>query len=542
MESKHVTRTQDLTGFIIVASTVAAVGGILFGFDTGIISGAILFIAKQWQLSSGQAEFATSSVLIGAIVGAMAGGVLGDRLGRRMSIIGATLLFLAGTVIVSVATGMTAFVIGRLLIGAAIGVASFMVPLYISEMAPASIRGGMVSLNQLAVTVGILVSYGVNYVFSHSGNWHAMFAVGALPGLVLAVGMYLLPESPRWLVVNRKEEEAADVLRKVRGRPDVADEVREIHSEIEVGTGGRLSDLLSPALRVPLIIGLGLAVLQQVTGVNTVVYYAPTIFKAAGLGSATASIAATAGIGVVNVVMTVVAIRLLDRVGRRPLLLWSAAGMTAALLLLGTGFARAVERAGNPGALGRITGISLMVYIAAFAVGLGPVFWLLIAEIYPLKMCAVAMSAATVANWAANYLVAATFLSLAGLLGKAGIFWLYAAMGALTFIFILRLVPETKGRTLEEIQELLAAKRRGGARRAERRKRRRRRPWAGSLERTSSRNGGASADRDRTGTTIDVARPHRGLDPGAVVGVAGRCRRGGQELLRHLVDATGAQR
>ena len=196
----------------------------------------------------GQAEFATSSVLIGAIVGAMAGGVLGDRLGRRRSIIGATLLFLAGTVIVSVATGMTAFVIGRLLIGAAIGVASFMVPLYISEMAPASIRGGMVSLNQFAVTVGILVSYGVNYVFSHSESWHAMFAVGALPGLVLAVGMYLLPESPRWLVVNRKDEEAADVLRKVRGRPDVADEVSEIHSEIEADTGGRLSDLLSPAL------------------------------------------------------------------------------------------------------------------------------------------------------------------------------------------------------------------------------------------------------------------------------------------------------
>ena len=213
---------------------------------------------------------------------------------------------------------------------------------------------------------------------------------------------------------------------------------------------------------MPLIIGLGLAVLQQVTGVNTVVYYAPTIFKAAGLGSATASIAATAGIGVVNVVMTVVAIWLLDRVGRRPLLLWSAAGMTAALVLLGTGFARAVERAGSPGALGRITGISLMGYIAAFAVGLGPVFWLLIAEIYPLKMRAVAMSAATVANWAANYLVAATFLSLAGLLGKAGIFWLYAAMGALTFIFILRLVPETKGRTLEEMAELLAAKRRRG--------------------------------------------------------------------------------
>lgn len=460
MESKSVTRAREgLTGFLIVASVVAAVGGILFGFDTGVISGAILFIAKQWNLTHGQAEFATSSVLIGAVLGAIVGAVLGDRLGRRLSIVSATFLFLVGTVIVSVATGMNSFVIGRLLIGAAIGVASFMVPLYISEMAPASIRGGMVSLNQLAVTVGILASYGVNYVFSHSENWHAMFAVGALPGLVLIIGMYLLPESPRWLVARRNEEEATNVLRKLRARSDVAGELQEIEEEIRAETGGRPSDLLAPALRLPLIIGLGLAVLQQVTGVNTVVYYAPAIFKAAGLESATASIAATAGIGVVNVVMTAVAIWLLDRVGRRPLLLWSAAIMALALIMLGTGFARHGDQAAASGVLGRITGISLMVYIAAFAVGLGPVFWLLIAEIYPLKMRALAMGAATVANWAANYVVAATFLSLAGLLGTAGIFWLYAAMGVLTWIFVLRLVPETKGRTLEEVQELLAARR-----------------------------------------------------------------------------------
>jgi sugar porter (SP) family MFS transporter len=460
MESKTPTSAGgDLTTFIIVASAIAAVGGVLFGFDTGVISGAILFIHKQWQLTSGQTEFATSSVLIGAVLGAIAGGALGDRLGRRLSIVGATVLFLAGTLIVSVAGGMTPFVIGRLLIGSAIGVASFMVPLYISEIVPARVRGGMVSLNQLAVTIGILVSYGVNYVFSHSANWHAMFAVGALPGLVLLVGMYLLPESPRWLVAMRRNEEAAVVLRKIRARSDVDGEVTEIRREIEAETGGRLSDLLTPALRLPLVIGLGLAVLQQATGVNTVVYYAPAIFRTAGLGSATAAIAATTGLGVVNVVMTLVAIWLLDRAGRRPLLLWSAAGMAVSLILLGAGFALRGGQGGPPGALGRITGISLMVYIAAFAVGIGPVFWLLIAEIYPLKMRAVAMSAATVANWAANYLVAATFISLAHLLGEAGIFWLYAAMGIVTFAFVLALVPETKGKTLEEVQAVFAARR-----------------------------------------------------------------------------------
>ena len=201
---------------------------------------------------------------------------------------------------------------------------------------------------------------------------------------------------------------------------------------------------------------MGLAILQQVTGVNTVVYYAPAIFKAAGLGSASASIAATAGIGIVNVVMTAVAIWLLDRAGRKPLLLWSVAGMTIALALLGMGFALRGDEASAGGALGRITGISLTLYIAFFAIGLGPVFWLLISEIYPLKTRALAMSVATVANWAANYLVAATFLSLTAVLGKAGIFWFYALMGLVTWFFILRLVPETKGKTLGEIEELFA--------------------------------------------------------------------------------------
>jgi MFS transporter, SP family, galactose:H+ symporter len=453
--AKPTLRQQGLTGYVLVGSAIAAVGGILFGFDTGVISGAILFITKQWQLTHAQAEFATSSVLIGAVLGAIAGGALGDKLGRKWSIIGATLLFLIGTVIVSVAAGMTAFTVGRVLIGASIGVASFMVPLYISEMAPAPLRGGMVSLNQLAVTIGILVSYGVNYAFARTENWHAMFAVGAVPGLVLVIGMFLMPESPRWLISVRRKDEATGVLKKIRKQEDVSGEVRVMEEEIKAETGGRLSDLWAPSLRKPLIIGVGLAVLQQVTGVNTVVYYAPSIFKAAGLGSATASIAATTGLGVVNVVMTVAAIWLLDKVGRRPLLLWGAAGMTIALFVLGAGFAFRGDEATSGGALGWITAVSLMVYIAFFAIGLGPVFWLLIAEIYPLKISVIAMSVATVANWAANYLVAATFLTMAGALGKAGVFWFYAFMGLLTFIFVRRLVPETKGKTLEEVQKIL---------------------------------------------------------------------------------------
>jgi sugar porter (SP) family MFS transporter len=449
---------EGLTGTVLVASAIAAVGGILFGFDTGIISGAILFIFKEWHLSHAQAELATSSVLIGAVAGAIAGGVLGDRLGRRRSIIYATLLFLAGTVVVSLAGSMGPFLVGRLLIGAAIGVASFMVPLYISEIAPAAIRGGMVSLNQFAVTLGILVSYGVNYAFARTENWHAMFAVGLVPGLLLVIGMLLMPESPRWLLSVGRREEAEGVLTKIRAGQGVSNEVGEIEREIKAESGGKFSDLLAPSLRLPLLIGLGLAILQQVTGVNTVIYYAPAIFKTAGLGSASASIAATAGIGVVNVGMTALAIWLLDKAGRKPLLLLSVGGMTLALGMLGLGFLLHGDGAGAGGGLALITGLSLVVYIASFAIGMGPVFWLLIAEIYPTKTRAVAMSVATVANWAANYVVAATFLTLAGVLGKGGAFWLYGLMGVVTWVFVLRLVPETKGKTLGEIQQVLAAR------------------------------------------------------------------------------------
>ncbi|MCG3113796.1 MAG: sugar porter family MFS transporter [Candidatus Manganitrophus sp. SB1] len=457
MEKENVSqpgKKTKMTAYVLVAAAIAAIGGILFGFDTGVISGAILFIVKQWNLTHKQAELATSSVLIGAVLGALAGGLLGDRLGRRLSIIYATVLFLAGTLIVSIADGMTSFLIGRVLIGAAIGVASFMVPLYISELAPAHIRGSMVSLNQFAVTVGILVSYGVNYYYASTQNWRAMFAVGAVPGLILLFGMYALPDSPRWLFSVGLREAAEKVLRKIRGTPEVTEELAEIDEAIRSESGGKVSDLLAPPVRLALIIGVGLAILQQVTGVNTVIYYAPAIFKGAGLQSDTAAIAATSGIGVVNVLFTGVSLWLIDRVGRRPLLLWSVAGMTVALMVLGLGFAlRGDEAEAGGGGLGLITAVTLMVYIAFFAIGLGPIFWLLIAEIYPLKLRAPGMSVATVANWGANFVVAYTFLTLASLLGKAGIFWFYGLMGVITWLFVDRLVPETKGKTLEEIEE-----------------------------------------------------------------------------------------
>lgn len=441
-----------LTTFVYVAVAVAAIGGVLFGYDTGVISGAILFITGDFGLSPTLEEVATSSVLVGAILGAIAGGLLADRIGRRRSIIAASVAFLAGTGIVVVAADLPVFLAGRVLIGMAIGVASFVVPLYISEIAPSALRGGMVSLNQLFITLGILISYGVDYLFAATGNWRAMFAFGAVPATILLVGMFLLPGSPRWLVSRQQSDQAAAVLQKVRGTQEVSDELSEIQKSINVQKAGTWSDLLAPSIRMPLIVGLGLAVLQQLTGINTVIYYAPTIFLFAGLHSAGASIAATAGVGVVNVLATAAAVVLVDRTGRRPLLLVGIAGMVVSLAVLGAGFAFGGAVQGGS-ILGLVTAISLMAYVASFAIGLGPVFWLLIAEIYPLNVRGRAMSVATVANWTANFLITLTFLTLAGALGRAGVFWLYALVGILAWFFVLRLVPETKGLTLEEIEE-----------------------------------------------------------------------------------------
>lgn len=452
-----------ITGIVLVVAVIAAVSGILFGFDTGVISGAILFINEEFNLTSVTTEVAVSAVLMGAIIGALFGGPLSDRVGRRSSILAASLIFLVGTFVVVLSPIFSVFLIGRILIGIAIGIASFVAPLYISEIAPEHIRGALVSLNQLLITIGILIAYGVNYYFAAAGDWRAMFLAGVIPGTVLLIGMFLMPRSPRWLVFMNRPADAATVLKKIRGTADVSDELGEIERSVRTEGAGTWSDLVAPGVRLPLLLGVGLAILQQATGINTVIYYAPTIFQFAGLAEATASIAATVGIGVVNVLVTLIAIWLVDRAGRRPLLLWSLAGMGIAMLILGVGFALEDSGAGVAAvSLGQITAISLIIYVAAFALGLGPIFWLLIAEIYPLSVRGLAMSLATVTNWAANFIIAVTFLSLVDLIGESGVFLLYALIAVLAWIFIFKLVPETKGLSLEQIEAYFRSRGRPG--------------------------------------------------------------------------------
>jgi SP family galactose:H+ symporter-like MFS transporter len=442
--------------YLYLIAAVAALGGLLFGYDTGVISGALLFIRQVMSLSPTLQGIVVAIALAGAAMGAAVAGYLSDLMGRRRVILGAGLLFIAGAIISAVAQGIPVLLIGRFLVGLAIGTASMLTPLYLAEIAPASGRGAIVSLNQLCITGGILVSYLVGYALAGaSDGWRWMLALGAVPGIILATGMLVLPESPRWLAGHRRTDDAEKVLQLVRGTANVSEELHSLRTDIaQEGRLASAADLLAPRLRIPLIIGVGLAMFQQITGINTVIYFAPTIFQSAGLPSAATSILATAGVGAVNVVLTIVSMWLIDSLGRRQLLLWSLGGMAATLFILCAAFFT-----GTSGQLAWIAVISVAAYVGFFAIGLGPVFWLLIAEIFPLALRGRAMSLATVANWVFNLIVSATFLNLVGAIGTAGAFLVYGVLSLAAFAFIVWMVPETKGRSLEQIEATFDSRR-----------------------------------------------------------------------------------
>ncbi|WP_121744216.1 sugar porter family MFS transporter [Natronorubrum halophilum] len=445
----------ERNSFIYVVASLAALNGLLFGFDTGVISGAMLYIRETFELAtilgysmnpSYVEGIIVSGAMIGAIVGAALGGRLADRLGRRRLILVGAVVFFGGSLIMAIAPTVEVLILGRIIDGIGVGFASVVGPLYISEISPPKIRGSLVSLNQLTITSGILIAYLVNYAFSSGGEWRWMLGLGMVPAAVLFAGMLFMPESPRWLYERGRESDAREVLSRTRSEGQVGDELREIKATIRTESG-TLRDLLQPWVRPMLIVGVGLAVFQQVTGINTVMYYAPTILESTGFAD-TASILATVGIGAVNVAMTVVAVLLIDRTGRRPLLLTGLAGMTGMLAVLGAAF----YMPGLSGIIGWVATGSLMLYVGFFAIGLGPVFWLMISEIYPMEVRGRAMGVVTVLNWAGNLVVSLTFLRLVDVFGQSGTFWLYGALSLLALVFCYRLVPETKGRSLEEIE------------------------------------------------------------------------------------------
>lgn len=438
----------DVKPFVYVAVGVAALGGLLFGYDTGVISGAILFIKSQFSLSTAMEEIVVSAVLVGAVVGAAIGGALTARFGRRRMIILAGVIFTVSAIGTASAPTIVWLIAAMIVSGIAIGIASFISPMYIAELVPANVRGSLVAVNMLAITTGIVAAYLVDYAFSSIQGWRYMFGVAAIPSVALTIGMWRLPDSPRWLISQSKLDQAKLVLQRVRTVSDVSPEIADIQKSMAKQESGGAAGLFQPLLRMPLIVGLGLAVFQQITGINTVIYYAPTIFKFVGITAASSAILAGAALAMVMWCCHILAIFLLDRVGRRPLLLTGVAGQIVGLAILGAAF-----QFPQLASFKSYTAIGgLVIYVACFAFGLGPIFWLLISEIYPLRVRGAAMSAVTVTNWALNLAVAVTFLTLVAVLGGAGTFWLYGAIAVIAWIFFYLLVPETKGKSLEQIE------------------------------------------------------------------------------------------
>jgi sugar porter (SP) family MFS transporter len=433
------------------AASVTALGGLLFGYDTGVVSGALLFLKTEFGgLSSFQQELVTSFLLVGAMIGAFAAGRVADRIGRRPAILITAVVFVVGVLLAAFAPTFWTLIAARLVIGLAVGSASMTVPLYIGEIAPPRMRGGLVSLNQLAITSGIVVSYLVDYGLSSTANWRLMFGLAVIPAVLLFVGVLAQRESPHWLIRQGREDEARSVLLRLREPGEIDAEVAEV--KLVAAQRGTARDLLARGVRPALWLGILLAVFQQITGINTVIYYAPSLLQGAGLGNS-AALLANVGIGAVNVGMTIVAIRLLDRTGRRPLLLTGTAGMALGMIITALAFLGGNQLHGWTAYVG-IAG--LLIYTGSFAVGLGPVFWLMIAEIYPLRIRGQAMSVATIANWGANFVVTISFLTLLNALTPKGVFFLFALLTLVALFYFARRVPETRQRSLQEIERDLA--------------------------------------------------------------------------------------
>lgn len=436
-----------------MAAAIAGMGGLLFGYDTGMISGAQVFIEQDFDVSASGIGLVVSAVTLGALVGALLSSGLTARLPRRGIIVLAAIIFIVGAIGAAAAPSVGLLVVARFVIGLGIGFASTVVPLYIAELVPVKSRGSMVALFQLAITAGILLAYLVNAAFADDGEWRAVFALACVPATLLLFGMLLLPESPRWLVARGRDDEAHRILDTLRDPddPETEREFEQIEATVEEERRRPhqpiAKALTSPLARTILVVGIGLGVFQQITGINTIIYYAPTILGKAGLGTET-SVLTTAGIGALNFVATIVALIVVDRINRRAMLLAGMAGMVLSMSVLATTFA--IDD--FDGILRWIAVGSLFSFIACFAVSWGWGFWVMASEIYPLFIRGQAISIGNAIQWGANFLISLLFPILLTSWGGAAVFYMLAGFGVLALLFTVRLVPETRGKTLEEIE------------------------------------------------------------------------------------------
>jgi len=433
------------TFYVIAVTIVAAIGGLIFGFDTAIVAGATRYMKEQFSLNSLQEGWAVSVVLIGCMFGSGLAGTISDRIGRRRFMLISAVLFFVSAVGCAVPRTIVEFVVFRFVGGLGIGSAAVLAPLYIAEIAPARIRGALVSVNQMAIVTGILLAYFVNWIFAGAGpsNWRYMYATGAIPSVFFFLLLLRVPESPRWLVKKGREDEARRVLARINTIDAAAAEIRDIKATMALEKGS-FRELFQPGFRRPIFLAVVLAVFQQITGINAILYYAPRIFESAGFARMSA-IGQSTIVGFTNMLFTIVAIVLADRIGRRPLLLVATGGMGVSLVLLGAAFKFQFL---PPSALLFI----ILLYIAFFASAMGPLVWVVMAEIFPIRMRGAAMGFATLILWFADFVVTLTFPVISDKLNASAAFWIYAAMCALDLVFMIFYLPETKGRTLEEIE------------------------------------------------------------------------------------------
>ena len=437
--------------WLYVVAIIASLGGLLSGYDTGVISGALLFINEYWNLADTTQGILVSSVLIGAVIGAATNGILADMFGRKKIIMATAVIFTLGSIMCAFAPNIFVLIASRIFVGFAVGVVNFVVPLYLSEISPKHLRGTLVSLYQWAITAGILFSYFINAVFAHAVyNWRWMLFAGVIPGIVLFVGMCFMHDTPRWLVSKKRDEEAKIAFKKIEPEVDTEKEIEDIRKTIlNEGTKSDKKFRLKKWMIMPFVVGIGIMFAQICTGINTIIYYAPTIFKNAGFESNITAIYATTGIGVINFLMTIVALFFTDKLGRKPLLYFGLTGVMLSLIALGCGFAFADFFGDN---LKWVTVGSLVIYIICFAMSLGPIGWILVSEVFPLRIRGVAMSICTVSNFAFNFFVVSSFPILLHRIGGAWTFWGFGIVSLLCIVFVYFCVPETKGISLETIE------------------------------------------------------------------------------------------
>ncbi|XP_065185291.1 solute carrier family 2, facilitated glucose transporter member 12-like [Sycon ciliatum] len=485
------------TRYLVLAACTASLGGILFGYDLGVIASALIQLRCEFMLTDLAKEWVVTSMLVGALVASLTGGFLIDACGRRRVILVNSLIFICGAGVAAAAPSLAVLIVGRLILGFAISLAAISETVYIAEIAPSDKRGRLVTLNEMGIVLGFLLAYGIGYAFVNVKNgWRFMFAISALPAVLQGLGRLVLPASPRYLIINGQEDEARKCLRQLRGidnvEPEIAYIVRSIADEQIV----RLRDLLTCAGSAGrrLLIGGGLVFLQQMTGQPTILYYAPLIFQALGFTSHGQATLASVILGGVKFIVAGIALRLLDTVGRRRLLLIGVMIMTVAMVLMSTVITSDLTPhpqepcpSGNSSSLPTVgpTANTLMTvstmainttvapsvsagrkwfsllglvgYISGYQLSFGPCTWVVLTEIYPSQLRGRAVALATSLNWATNILISAVFLDLKFILGVTGLFTIYAAVCATAVIFVFLVIPETKNRTLEEISQALSA-------------------------------------------------------------------------------------